>query len=910
MLDEIRKTCPEVDNIPGAINGFGLLQAVQHYPKKGAGKTTSVNFLHFTMQEYLSALYVSRLNSKDQLSLMKKTFWDSRFNFMWMMYVGITGVNSEAFSSFTVQGDIDLDHDNTFDDIFTSFIAQDHSGDLNLDVMDHDDKFNDNMYPEMSIYPSSIESVIDSLIKSTNNTESKMHEDRKIYDDKRKCLHLFQCYMEAESGTIIPSGVSSIFTEGEIVLNNITLLPHHISSLIFFMSASSMQQWKVLDMHHCNLGDIGMNSLLEHVIKSNENMSTLKYVDLSGNKSSPWGVYCAIIRYCCVDSLTLCGDEGMKEYVKEITGSLQTNASLHLLTLCNIKTTSTLLVIKDLLISNKKLKELNVSWNNHDAIITCEKLIATTAFTDIKLDSSKLSGFIPSFDEEVKSIVVQLLSGLYAVTLHKLIISYNRITDDGAIVISECLKYNSTLRKLDLAHNYISCSGMKELAKFVNHNHAMPLEYVDLNGNKSSPWGVYCAIIRHCRVDSLTLCGDEGMKDYVKEIMDSLQENAKLQSLTLYKIGHIGLESIKDVLSDITTIKELNLSRAYKKTNIIHRKHIHDKLNNTRVMCLNSQEGVVNISIFYDGDHGSSSEVIKMKDYINSFDEVCLIAFGLYYNTIVKVLDYSNNEICDNGAMIISDCLKHNTTLRVLNLSQNHINLSGMNYLSKCIQHAMPLEYVDFSENMSSPWGVYCAIIRHCCVDSLTFCGDEGMKEYVEEITDTLQRNAKLQSLTLCKIGQIGLQSIKEVLSNNISLKELNVSWKGKGTKIIHRQLINMSTGSNEGHEEVMDINILYDGDHEYLPEVIDMSNKDINDDIVCLISFGLHNNTTVKKLDLSWNKITNRGALAISDCIRSCSIHTLILSNNSISYEGAKKISENMVFQKLDISYNNICDQ
>ena len=28
---EVKEVCPEVDNIPGAINGFGLLQAVQHY---------------------------------------------------------------------------------------------------------------------------------------------------------------------------------------------------------------------------------------------------------------------------------------------------------------------------------------------------------------------------------------------------------------------------------------------------------------------------------------------------------------------------------------------------------------------------------------------------------------------------------------------------------------------------------------------------------------------------------------------------------------------------------------------------------------------------------------------------------------------------------------------------------------
>ena len=193
------------------------------------------------MQEYLAALHVSRLPSEEQLSLMKKTFWDGQFNFMWMMYVGIVGVKSEGFEAVAV--------------------------------------------PD-------------------------------IYNDKLKCLHLFQCYVEAKSDTKMPKAISSVFADGDISLNSTTLLPHHISSLIIFMSASSMQHWTILKLYDCNIGDIGMNSLLEHVIKNNESLSTLEHVDLSRNNSSPWGVYCAIIRHCCVDSLALCGDEGINEHVE------------------------------------------------------------------------------------------------------------------------------------------------------------------------------------------------------------------------------------------------------------------------------------------------------------------------------------------------------------------------------------------------------------------------------------------------------------------------------------------------------------------------------------------------------------------------------------------------------------------
>ena len=36
--DEVKEICPNIMEMPGAVNGFGLLQAVQHYPKVGAGK--------------------------------------------------------------------------------------------------------------------------------------------------------------------------------------------------------------------------------------------------------------------------------------------------------------------------------------------------------------------------------------------------------------------------------------------------------------------------------------------------------------------------------------------------------------------------------------------------------------------------------------------------------------------------------------------------------------------------------------------------------------------------------------------------------------------------------------------------------------------------------------------------------
>ena len=130
-LDEITELCHDTNVTLEAANGFGLLHAVQHYPQEGA---LSFSFYHYTIQEFLAAVHVSTLSDEEQSLLIKQTFWTENFNCMWMMYVGIVGVNSSPLATF-----------------------------VSNDEVHHGIKISDN-----------------------------------ILKDKRKCLHLSRCYAEAK----------------------------------------------------------------------------------------------------------------------------------------------------------------------------------------------------------------------------------------------------------------------------------------------------------------------------------------------------------------------------------------------------------------------------------------------------------------------------------------------------------------------------------------------------------------------------------------------------------------------------------------------------------------------------------------------------------------------------------------
>ena len=184
-------------------------------------------------------------------------------------------------------------------------------------------------------------------------------------------------------------------------------------------------------------------------------------------------------------------------------------------------------------------------------------------------------------------------------------------------------------------------------------------------------------------------------------------------------------------------------------------------------------------------------EIIDFSNENVNDDTMAVIAFGLCNNTIVQRVDVSQTKISDNGAISIGNSLKKNSVIKELDMSLNKISSIGMNHMRESFKDAsaVTLEYVDLSENIdSSLWRVYCVIIKNCCVKTITLIGDAGMDKCVSEIVESLESNTKLESLTLCYIGSVGIRSIETIaiLVNNLTLKVLNLSWmkiNNEGTK-------------------------------------------------------------------------------------------------------------------------------
>ena len=225
-LSEIDKDCPNLTMTSNNWNGLGLLKAVQCYSKEIGNDQAIFHFLHFSIQEYMAAWYISTLSDKKQIKLLQKTFWEHRYYNAWIMYVGITGGNSFALQHFM-------------------------SGNW------------------FQLY---------SKVFGASKVSSK------FLKHKMKCLHLFQCLVEADKPDIIKS-VKSLFENKQIDLSNQALIPSDLNTFGFFLIRSINKEWDELNLSNCSIGSNGCNVLCDRLLdKDVRCIVTIKMVNFSYNQ--------------------------------------------------------------------------------------------------------------------------------------------------------------------------------------------------------------------------------------------------------------------------------------------------------------------------------------------------------------------------------------------------------------------------------------------------------------------------------------------------------------------------------------------------------------------------------------------------------------------------------------------------
>ena len=257
-LEEMRVACPDIEAIEGALNGFGLLQAVQHFML--TGKTMTFNFVHFSIQEFLAAYYITQLPPDKELQVLEAKFWSDLHSNMFMMYTSLTKGQRSAFKQF-------LQHKPQ--PSFLQAVKQFFSHDVTL--------------------------------------------SKDILNDRLKSLRLFRCFYEANDEAFYTSiQKGRTFDDKIINLSSTILTVYDVECVTLFLTCLPQKEWKKLYLSFCHIQDHALRVVHRDLMHSGITIRELSLYDNSLTRSSSSYIRDLII-HCKVEELEIGSNDTIGE---------------------------------------------------------------------------------------------------------------------------------------------------------------------------------------------------------------------------------------------------------------------------------------------------------------------------------------------------------------------------------------------------------------------------------------------------------------------------------------------------------------------------------------------------------------------------------------------------------------------
>ncbi|XP_065913287.1 protein NLRC5-like isoform X2 [Dysidea avara] len=321
-FDEMKAACP---GITESIDGFGLLQTVQHFGL--AGKTMTFNFIHFSIQEFLAAYHIAHLPPHEEFRVLQEKFWSSHHSNMFSMYTSLTKGQRPSFKQFLQQPSFSL----TFKQLFS------------------------------------------------RRRKDSIGISAKFLEDDLKCFHLFRCFHEAGDVETCQSILNSkVFnSDYTIDLNFHHLTVYDVECLTLFLVCSPSKVRNIY-LFGCHIQDYGLHVLHRGLIASNCTIKQLWLGDNNLTQSSSSSIRDLTI-HCGVELLWIDGNHTIGEDHTLFNILSHPSSKLTLLSIMYTKLSSNAAIILFTeLAKGNKLQELYINIDDptnetYDVITTTMK---------------------------------------------------------------------------------------------------------------------------------------------------------------------------------------------------------------------------------------------------------------------------------------------------------------------------------------------------------------------------------------------------------------------------------------------------------------------------------------------------------------------------------------------------------
>ena len=865
--DDIRRTCPNLNvNSKGCIK-LGLLRVTQHFNIEETDPVVSYNFLHLSIQEFLAAWHISSLSFLQQKEILQRTFWSPRYFNAWIIYMGLTKGKTTAFQYF-LGGSI------------TKFVY--------------------NRYARNFII------------------------SNQILVEKVKCLHLFQCFMEAKNDNMCMV-VGSFFEDLIIDLNGQTLLPKDVNTLCFYLLRSKNSEWHKLDLSGCNIGDVGCSIMHKSLIIGDKDSNIfLQVLDLSCNHLTSNSAV-AIIDLV----------QSFKVVELNISDNPLQNLPLESLYKCEH--------LKSLITGNEKYSDDEATKSTIKSIIDQSSL----QFISIK-DSDGSSLIFNKCDFRIISF-----SSSYSYMYCNFIMKNCKITKTTSIDLSEFLVSQKTLKYICICNNNFDESAILSICSTLTEKSC--LQEVVISENSLSSFTVdKITTMFTGLVDSVMVYSQYELKAIhvlATQVTELLAEQPDLIRLKIVncKQTYDDLLNVKNIPNGIEVLKFYTdepdgiayFAKAFNYTFLknlrINKANISDDAVNDIVKTLSCNKSLTEFNISYStlSTQGankiletlvniSTLEIFSICNCGISDEVVTNIAFVLRNNctTLTKV-DISKNKLNSIGSIEIFKALKCCRNLVTFKINDNKISDEAAEDIVDILHNNLHLVEVDVTLDQFSPMigrNIVAALKNNTSLRIFNIGNCRITEEVAKKVASIILNNPGLEELDLSgsHLTLVGAHKIVQALTDSNNLRIFKAS-KYMITKNTVNKVVNLLSHNPELVYLDVSSNSLTFGATGFIRslqnkplEVLKMSNCKITKTVAHEIGDILKTAPLVE-LDLSDNPaLTMIGATMISRSLRSTELKTLQvlnLRNCGITENACKEfilaLSALTKLKELDISYN-----
>ena len=598
------------DDLPNDFNTLDLMQSVPElYVQHGA--VVSHNFFHLTLQEYLAAVKISKLPVKKQID-----FFEGNLGSHGLTDTNLIVPDSGMEVSSSDSESFNMDPQMTMG---TKMDTTQPELEPRLPVV----------FPHSQLYYS-LTTEPDHDHEMTDMSRKLKRSHSKDYDGYEEDLEIVVKAMRMSSTPITASDTdhSSIRLPQPQPQHSLSTVPSHFQSMHL-----------PPHLHHASLRSL-------HPPPPSHHMTYFR-TELDDTTSTRFQ---KVLRFVA----------GLTKYENIPLDSLQqlllqqgregvVNISLNSLHwLFEARSTS---IYSDLIrnVSILKYNSYGTTMTPFDCFVLGYALshISCTGSWDIEMIACHID------DECVEMLVsgINFMSseGLKDLSIAKLSLLRNAITDGGATALAEMLKENGTLQQLGVSGNSIGPGGATALAEMLKENGT--LQQLDVSGNSIGPGGATALaemLKENGTLQQLDVSGNSIGPGGATALAEMLKENGTLQQLDVSdnSIGQGGATALAEMLKENGTLQQLNVS-----DNSI-------------------------------GQGGATALAEVLKE-----------------NGTLQQLDVSYNSIGQGGAIALAEMLKENGTLQQLDVSYNAIDQGGVTALAEMLEENGTLQWLDVSWN-------------------------------------------------------------------------------------------------------------------------------------------------------------------------------------------------------------------